>query len=48
MDIHGIDYLGIDRVLKRGSGEILYKEDNALLVKDNISGAYFLTCLVFS
>ena len=45
MDIHGIDYLGIDRVLKRGSGEILYKEDNALLVKDNISGAYFLACL---
>ena len=44
MDIHGIDYLGIDRVLKRGSGEILYKEDNALLVKDNISGAYFLAC----
>ncbi len=44
MDIGGIDYLGIDRVLKRGSGEIIINADNALFVRDNVSGAYFLAC----
>lgn len=44
MDITGIDYLGIDRVLKRGTGEIIENHANALLVRDNVSGAYFLAC----
>ena len=44
MDIHGIDYLGIDRVLKRGTGEIIASQDNALLVRDTVSGAYLLAC----
>jgi len=34
MQITGIDYLGIDRVLKRGSGEIIAEQDDALLVRD--------------
>lgn len=44
MDISGIKYLGIDRVLKRGTGEILADLDSALLVRDNVSGACFLAC----
>ncbi len=42
MDINGIKYLGIDRVLKRGTGEILADLDHALLVRDHVSGACFL------
>lgn len=44
MDITGIDYLGIDRVLKRGTGEIIESCENALLVRDSVSEAYFLAC----
>lgn len=42
MDIGGIDYLGLDRVLKRGSGVLIAKQDNALFIRDSISGAYLL------
>ena len=44
MDHSGIDYLGIDRVLKRGSGEIIVDTDDALFVRDTVSGAYMLAC----
>ncbi len=44
MNIDGIDYLGLDRVLKRGSGEIVADTDQALLVRDSVSGAYLLAC----
>ena len=44
MDISGIDFLGIDRVLRRGSGRIIEQSEKALLVRDGISGAYFLAC----
>ena len=44
MDISGIKYLGIDRVLKRGTGEILADPGDALLVRDNVSGACLLAC----
>ena len=44
MDLTNIDYLGIDRVLKRGSGELLANRDDAFLVRDSVSGAYFLVC----
>lgn len=44
MNIDGIDYLGIDRVLKRGSGEILEETDRALLVRDRVSEALMLAC----
>ena len=44
MNISGIDYLGLDRVLKRGTGEIIEELNNALLVRDKISGAYLLAC----
>lgn len=44
MDISGINYLGLDCVLKRGSGEIVVKQEDALFIRDSISGAYFLAC----
>ena len=44
MDLSGIDYLGLDRVLKRGSGEIIAERDNALFIRDSVSGAYMLAC----
>ena len=44
MNIDGIDYLGIDRVLKRGSGQVVAERDNALLVRDGVSGAWLLAC----
>ena len=44
MDIRGIEYLGIDRVLKRGSGEVIVSRDEALLVRDSVSGGYLLAC----
>ena len=44
MNITGIDTLGLDRVLKRGSGEILAERDDALLVRDSVSGACLLAC----
>ena len=44
MDISGIEYLGLARVLKRGSAEILSEQEDALLIRDQISGAYMLAC----
>ena len=44
MDINGIKYLGLERVLKRGTGEILADLDDALLIRDTVSGAYLLAC----
>lgn len=44
MDISGIDYLGLDRVMRRGSGEIIAERDDALLIRDRVSGAYLLAC----
>ena len=44
MDISGIDYLGLDRVMKRGSGEIIANPEDTLLIRDSISGGYLLAC----
>ena len=44
MDLTGIDTLGIDRVLKRGTGKVIERHDNALLVRDSVSGALMLGC----
>ena len=41
MDIGKIENLGIDRVLKRGSGEIIAQRENALFIRDSISGVFF-------
>lgn len=42
MDLTGIDFLGIDRVLKRGTGKVIERHDAAVLVHDSISGACML------
>jgi len=44
MNLMNIDYLGIERVLRRGSGKVIEESENALLVFDNVSRAYFLAC----
>ncbi len=44
MDISGIDCLGLDRVLKRGTGEIIAERDDALFIRDSVSGARMLAC----
>ena len=44
MDFTDIDLLGIDRVLKRGTGSVIERHDAALLVRDGVSGAYMLGC----
>ena len=44
MDISGIDNLGLERVLKRGSGSTIAENKDALLIRDNSRGAYMLAC----
>ncbi len=44
MDISGIDCLGLDRVLKRGTGKIIAEQEDALLIRDSVSGAHLLAC----
>ena len=44
MDLSGIDHLGLDRVLRRGTGEVLAEAEDALLVRDRVSGALLLAC----
>lgn len=44
IDISEIDYLGLDRVMKRGSGKIIAQTEKALLIKDTVSEAYLLAC----
>lgn len=44
MDLSKIEYLGIDRVLRRGTGEVLQEGDDYLLVWDRLSDSYHLAC----
>lgn len=44
MDIKGIDYLGFDRALKRGTAEILENDNNVLLIFETASKAYMMAC----
>ena len=44
MDLTAIDYLGLDRVLKRGTGNVIGENDQALLIRDSVSGALLLAC----
>lgn len=44
MDLTGIDYLGLDRVLKRGTGTVIAESEDFMLVRDSVSGAYLLAC----
>ena len=40
----GLEYLSLDRVLSRGTGTVIEKRDDALLVFDSVSEAYLLAC----
>jgi len=44
MNLTNIDYLNLDRIIKRGTGKILEEQDNALLVFDHVGEGYFLAC----
>ena len=44
MDITNIDYLGLDRVLRRGTGEIIEQSEDLLFIRDSVSRAYMLAC----
>ena len=44
MELSRVEYLGIDRVLKRGTGKLLVQREDALLVRDCVSGALLLAC----
>lgn len=44
MDITGIEFLGIDRVIKRGTAKIIRQDEKAVFVFDTVSGAYMLAC----
>ena len=43
-DISGIDLLGFDRILRRGTGKVLEESENVLFLYDTVSKAYFLSC----
>ena len=40
MDLNRIEYLGLERVMRRGSAEIVAEVDGALFIRDSVSGAY--------
>lgn len=44
MNISKNDLVGFDRVLERGSGDVLARSEHALLIRDHISGALMLAC----
>ena len=44
LDLSGIDYLGLERVLKRGTGQVIEQHDQAVFVHDSVSGAFLLGC----
>lgn len=44
MELSKIEDLSIDRVLRRGTGEILEEREDAILVRDRVSGIFMLAC----
>lgn len=44
IDTSGIDLLGLNRVLRRGTGKVLEETEDALFLFDTVSKAYFLAC----
>ena len=42
IDFNGIDYLGIDRIVKRGSAEFIERNERFVFVRDTVSGVFFL------
>ena len=44
MDLTRIEFLGLDRVMRRGAGRLVAENGGALFVRDDLGGAYFLAC----
>lgn len=44
MDLNAIENLNIDRVIKRGTAQVIEKTDDAILLKDTRSKALMLAC----
>lgn len=44
MNLNNIENLGIERVIKRGTGEIIYRDNDAILVRDKVSKAFLFAC----
>ena len=44
MNLNSIENLGIKRVLKRGTGEIIYRDNDVILVRDKVSKALLFAC----
>ena len=42
--MNSIKNLGIDHVIKRGTGEVIEQDKDAIFVRDSVSGAYMLAC----
>ena len=43
-DLTKIEYLGIERILKRGTGKVIEQQEDALLILDQLSGVWMLGC----
>ena len=44
MNINTIDYIGFERILKRGTGKVIEESERALFLYDAVSEVYFLAC----
>ena len=44
MDISGIEYLPVRRVVERGTAEIIEQSEDVLFVRDKVSGVYLMAC----
>ena len=44
MDLTVIENLSIDRIIKRGTAEIIEKDVDAILLKDTVSKGVMLAC----
>lgn len=47
MDISTIEYVGFERILKRGTGKVIEENERALFLYDTVSEVYFLACEEF-
>jgi len=44
MDLSGIDYIAIRRILERGTAEIIEQNEDVLFLRDTVSGVNMLAC----
>ncbi len=44
MDLSGIEYIAIRRVVERGTAEIIEQSEDVLFIRDKVSGVNLLAC----